>query len=68
MNDPKDTGVGGLFQLPNLFGFGKKKKEKPKTDFEETDPFPLEKAKDKWKTAMRYKRSDQYYQATFHIR
>ena len=44
MNDPKDTGVGGLFQLPNLFGFGKKMKEGPRTDFEDTDPFPLEKA------------------------
>ena len=68
MNDPKDTGVGGLFQLPNLLGFGKKMKEGPRTDFEDTDPFPLEKAKDKWKTAMRYYRSEQYDQATIHFR
>lgn len=68
MNDPNDTGVGSLFQLPNIFGFGKKKKEKPKTDFDEIEAYPLEKAKENWKDALRYYRSEQYDLATIHFR
>jgi HEPN domain-containing protein len=67
LNDPKNTGVGGLFQLPKLFGFGKKK-EKSKTEPEETEIYPLEKAEDNWKSAMRYYRSERYDQATIHFR
>ncbi|HHY39735.1 MAG TPA: HEPN domain-containing protein [Syntrophaceticus sp.] len=67
MNDSKDTGVGGLFQLPKLFGFGKKK-EKSKTESEETEIYPLEKAKENWKTAISYYRSEQYDQATIYFR
>ncbi len=68
MNDPKDSGYGSLFQLPSIFGFGKKKKEKPKTESEEPDLYPLEKAKENWKAAINYYRSEQYDQATIHFR
>jgi len=68
VNDPKDTGVGSLFQLPNIFGLGRKKKEKPKSDSEEAEIFPLEKAKENWKTAISYYRSEQYDQAIIHFR
>ena len=67
MNKPNDTESDGIFQLFQIFGFGKKK-EKKKTEPEEPEIYPLEKAKESWKTAMNYYRAEQYDRATTHFR
>lgn len=61
----KETEAGALLKIPKLFGFGKKKSEK-KT--EEDIFYPLDKAEENWKAAIRYYDSEQYDQATIHFR